>query len=214
VENLSPKQKVLLLDVLSRGGESWLKDLTKSQYDLKSHRQPLIVKGYVSETKEKFSGQGNVRTRAMVKISLTDKGWELLESLAEIPDIPQVKSYAEVKARIHSTLFKALKKRSLSLKGIFSEVATEASEAMTAETLLKKIAEIDRKLFMPGGGLRLAVVRQKLPDWPEDVVNALLADLQRRERLVLYRFDSPPTEEDTRAALMMAGEPRHYLYLT
>lgn len=70
-----------------------------------------------------------------------------------------------------------------------------------------------------GGGpkhrVRLADVRSKLADVPREQIDHVLMELQGQERLVLYRIDDPSDvrPEDKRAALMIAGNPRHILYL-
>ncbi len=62
--------------------------------------------------------------------------------------------------------------------------------------------------------VRLSELRRKLTASRESLDRALLA-LQEQGRLVLYRMDNPAeiTAEDERAALSIAGQPRHLVYL-
>jgi hypothetical protein len=68
---------------------------------------------------------------------------------------------------------------------------------------------------MPGGGIRLAEARRVLEGWSREEVDATLRGLQREGRLVLYPFDDPALigPADEAARLMIAGCPRHYMFL-
>jgi hypothetical protein len=67
----------------------------------------------------------------------------------------------------------------------------------------------------PGHRVRLSDLRHALSDVSRGDVDRTLLDLQRQEKLVLYRIDDPTDirPEDERAALMVAGNPRHIVYL-
>jgi hypothetical protein len=67
----------------------------------------------------------------------------------------------------------------------------------------------------PSRRVRLADVRRGLPDVGRDEMDRELLELQRKEKLVLYPIDDPTDiqPEDAEAALMVAGFPRHILYL-
>lgn len=70
-----------------------------------------------------------------------------------------------------------------------------------------------------GGKLRqrilLADLRRELADVPRDELDRVLLGLQEQERLSLHRLDNAMevTPEDDRAALSIAGNPRHFAYL-
>ncbi|HKU39281.1 MAG TPA: hypothetical protein VJR89_14065 [Polyangiales bacterium] len=63
--------------------------------------------------------------------------------------------------------------------------------------------------------VRLRELRARLPDVPKDKLDRELVELQNAGSLVLYRIDDPTDiqPEDERAALHVAGAPRHILYL-
>ena len=63
--------------------------------------------------------------------------------------------------------------------------------------------------------VRLSALRQSLGDIPRQELDALLLEMQQSERLVLYRHDNPVelSAADHQAALSIAGNPRHLVYL-
>jgi hypothetical protein len=63
--------------------------------------------------------------------------------------------------------------------------------------------------------VRLAELRTRLADVDRTAVDEALVELERKKRLVLYRIDDPMDigPEDEKAALFVAGFPRHILYL-
>jgi hypothetical protein len=52
-------------------------------------------------------------------------------------------------------------------------------------------------------------------DFPLENLRALLLELQKKDFLVLYRFDDPSMvkDDDKKAEIFVAGEPRHYFFL-
>jgi hypothetical protein len=213
-DKLKPKQKVLILDLMSRGGEDFLNNLQSIPYEFKEHRKPLIEEGILFEEKRKKVVDGKEKGGLLVKLSLTDKGWLLLQDLKDLPDLSQIKSYDQIKARIIQGVLSYISANNISFSQIFAKnIGTDVNQ-FDANTLLKTILSLDKNLFMASGGLRLSVLRKELINEPRDLLDKLLLELQTLDRIVLYRFDTPAREEDRKAALIIAGEPRHYLFVT
>lgn len=65
-----------------------------------------------------------------------------------------------------------------------------------------------------GKRIRLADLRNKVPA-SREVLDNLLQSMQQAGRVVLYKMDNPAevTPEDEQAALLIAGNPRHLVYL-
>lgn len=66
-----------------------------------------------------------------------------------------------------------------------------------------------------GKRVLLRDLRMRLGDVRREVLDHALLELQERERIVLYRLDNPAdlTPADEQAALLIAGNPRHIVYL-
>jgi hypothetical protein len=78
---------------------------------------------------------------------------------------------------------------------------------------------IERIGFELGGNqwqqrVRLSLLRAKLGDVPRATLDRTLLEMQRADRLVLYRLDNPRevNRADEAAALDIAGHPRHLAY--
>jgi hypothetical protein len=97
-------------------------------------------------------------------------------------------------------------------RGATFDGATEMNRSVTAEQIR------DACLELTGGKLRerirLAELRRKLPANRESLDRGLFA-MQASGTLVLFRMDNPAeiTEDDESAALFIAGNPRHLVYL-
>ena len=66
-----------------------------------------------------------------------------------------------------------------------------------------------------GKRVLLRDLRRRLGDVRREALDHALLELQERERIVLYRLDNPAelTPADEQAALLIAGNPRHVVYL-
>lgn len=77
---------------------------------------------------------------------------------------------------------------------------------------------LEESLDLAGGikrRVRLKDLRERLSDVGKEELDRELLSLQSAERLVLYRLDNPAevTRADEEAALFVAGNPRHIIYL-
>jgi hypothetical protein len=77
----------------------------------------------------------------------------------------------------------------------------------------------DAVLGLAGGRsrqrVRLAALRERLPELPRRELDSLLLAMQSDEQLVLYRLDNPAElrPADEQAALLIGTSPRHLVYL-
>lgn len=128
--------------------------------------------------------------------------------------LPNTQKAAPVLAAVLRRLGPFLERQAASLAEFASGDATSA--AFDQVDLAERIRLVGLQL---GGGprhrVRLAELRSRLANVERATLDATLLDLQRQGRLVLYRIDDPQDirPEDTQAALMIAGNPRHILYL-
>ena len=80
----------------------------------------------------------------------------------------------------------------------------------------KRILDAAVALGGRGTRIRIADLKRELPDIPSEEINKALLDLQRQDRLVLMRIDDPTDirPADKQAAITIAGNPRHIIYVT
>jgi hypothetical protein len=77
----------------------------------------------------------------------------------------------------------------------------------------------DTVLGLTGGRsrqrVRLAALRERLPELPRRELDSILLAMQSDEQLVLYRLDNPAElrPADEQAALLIGTSPRHLVYL-
>jgi hypothetical protein len=207
-------------DLFARGGSEFRKNMTEPECD-SADRKALIKLNLLAESKEKEIKNGKECGKELIKLNLTDFAWDFLGNNLRIPENQNLKHSRRVLERIVLVIANFLKNKNFTLADFFADHVSPPKEShksevkLTAERLLNDLKSLDRKHFMTGGGIRLAVLREVLKGYPKKTLDALLLELQAKERLVLYRFDTPSfiTPEDKKAALFVAEEPRHYIFL-
>jgi hypothetical protein len=220
-DELSKILIVYLIDLMSRGGSILLKDFKNPELDANKKRE-LIRHNLIAETKVPKE-----KSKALLNnISITDEGWAFLENYMDFPQQSGSKSVSLIFSRLMQRLSTGLPEN-ISIKSIFSSIPIpkttvspkQPTEQLNADKLhnhIRMIHKEKKQLLMPGGGLRVANLLKSLPDnFDLQTLRKLLLELQNRESLVLYRFDDPSMvkDEDKKAELFVAGEPRHYLFL-
>ncbi|MDR2200424.1 MAG: hypothetical protein LBR53_13440 [Deltaproteobacteria bacterium] len=208
-EELKPMLKVYLIDLLSRGGSIFQKDFINPAYKSDKKKELLKLK-LISE--EKSVLPGHIRT---TELKLTENGWKYLENNLSFPLKSGSKSVAVIFSRLLENISANVKSKNISFVDIF----TKTPNGLTPEKLLEKIRMISndhKSLFMPGGGLRISTLVKFLPGASSENIRFCLLELQKQGHLVLYRFDNPGmlTDEDRKALILVAGEPRHYMFIT
>ncbi|MDR2612466.1 MAG: hypothetical protein LBG06_06445 [Deltaproteobacteria bacterium] len=227
--DLKPMQTLLLLDLLSRGGEATLQDVNgKSGYDAKAVRAPLRELGLVREGKERVPGDKGRRPKTLTVLTLTDMGWAHIEGrlrvkgggLLELP--PASRKCAPIMARLLGILGSNMHDRDIAIGEILCPSPGQKPPPRphppatpTADAFYRMLTDLHASRQLPGGGLRIAAIRKAMPGITREETDRLLLDLQRQERVVLYSFASNEliTQEDRDAAVIVAREPRHVMYL-
>jgi len=154
-------------------------------------------------------------------VRATDVAWDWAGAHldATMPKSPHAKIVLE---NLLATLSEFLPKNELALADLVlagraspaSSVAHEESgNAHVRKRILAAIADI------AGGAskkrVRLSQLRERLGDVPRERLDQELLEMQAAHRLVLYRLDNPVevTPADQHAAVLVAGNPRHLVYL-
>lgn len=215
---ITPFLKVILIDLLSRGGTVLQKHFKPPEYET-NRKLELIHLGLISERKVPQT-KGNLVT----EISLTDKGWAYLNDNLDFPLNSGSKSVKVIFGRLLRQLSVKLHSKDLTIDKLFDSKTSPKppkppkAPLSTSEELLRHIQKIYREqksLVMPGGGLRIAKLWSTLEGLSLEKLRELLFDLQKKEHLVIYRFDDPGMlePEDKKAEIRIGGEPRHYIFL-
>jgi hypothetical protein len=216
-DDLSPVLKVYLIDLLSRGGSIFLKDFTKPSYSAPKRRE-LIKLGFISEEKIKIEPKQAPKS----VIEITEKGWSYLDNKLNFPEHSGSRSVSQIFSRLLERLSASFKEKNIPIKELFpSQILPAPAKPIaepTPEELLGHIRKLQREqpsLFMSGGGLRISNLQKTFHGLSLSRLHEHLLTLQKRDAIVLYRFDDPGlvNNEDRGAELRIAGEPRHYLFL-
>lgn len=233
-----PMQSLLLWSLATQQGSAWLADLKSSLAD-KSKRDPLIRAGLIAEEKQPRVRAGK-RTVQAIRLTLEEKGWAWL---ADHPDtaVSQSKAAADVLQALLKIVATYLEHNRLALAEFMTPEAAAPSEPLpigpipTAERvpvtayaeepddcadeqIESRIAQAYAELanFRSTARVRLANLRQRLSDLPDERVNAALQRMTRDGRVVLNRLDNPLeiTAEDEAAKLVTGlGDPRHIMHM-
>ncbi|WP_454914913.1 hypothetical protein [Xanthobacter sediminis] len=212
------REALLFLALLGRkDGGAFQKDLVPEPTP--ALRQPLERKGLVRRVRR---GRSNW-------IEVTDKGWDWAGThLAAV--LPEDAPGAGAVLRLWlSRLQDFLGARSLTLADLLApaEATAEVSAAPPASgptphpAAAADLPARIRTAYLAVTGGRLATrallkdIRPRLPDVPREVLDETLKQLQRDQAVILYRLDNSVelTEADHAAALHIAGEPRHILWI-
>jgi DNA-binding PadR family transcriptional regulator len=208
--NFSPKpiQTLYIWRLLVSQGEAWLSAIKPQLKPLL--RRELKEAGFITEEKRSTSK----RSKGLY-VQLTDQGWAWVSDNLDAP-LPS-RSTAAVPV-LHALLTKlkpVLKKHNIPLVEILAPA--EPIKPPSDGDLESRVREA---YFRLSGGkanvrVRLAQLRQALPDIGRDTLDELLLKLQRAEKLVLYSLDNPKeiSPEDVQAAIILAGFSRHIVYM-
>jgi DNA-binding PadR family transcriptional regulator len=209
--NFSPKpiQTLYIWRLLVSQGEAWLSDI-KPQLKPPLRRE-LKEAGFITEEK-----RSTPKGSKGLYVQLTDQGWAWATDNLEAP-LPS-RSTAAVPV-LHALLTKlkpVLKKHNIPLIEILAP-AEPIKPVGDGEELESRVHEA---YFRLSGGkanvrVRLAQLRQALPDVARDTLDRLLLKLQRAEKLVLYPLDDPQeiSPEDIEAAITLTGFSNHIIYM-
>ena len=147
----------------------------------------------------------------------TDAAWEWAGAHLDIK-LPKSQGAAAVLENLLSTLKSFLPRADLALADLF------ITESESGSGIQKDPAAVRNRIReaivdIAGGAtrkrVRLSDLRSRLDDLPRDRLDRELLEMQAGQRLVLYKLDNPAelTAADRQAALQVAGNPRHLVYL-
>ncbi|MFG1284414.1 hypothetical protein [Xanthobacter autotrophicus] len=216
---LKERQGLLLLTLLAHpDGAAAQKDLRPSPDP--GVRRPLERDGWIRTVKR---GRGNV-------IEVTDKGWDAggtaLQAL--LPEDADGAAAVLRAVLVRLDAFMATREVALSdLLGPQSGALPVPSSAVAGAPEAEEAGEgVDLRariraayLAVTGGRLNtralLKTLRPHLPDVPADALDTALKAMQADGTARLYRIDNrvEMTDLDRAAAVQIAGEPRHILWI-
>ena len=199
--DLSKNQHLVLLALLVQGGGAFQKDVKP---EIKAPaREALKRAGLVTTEK---------RGRKGVWIEVADKGWAYAaENLGA--DLPKSQAAAAILQAFLARLGAFLQAQEISLAEFLSPAGATRREAPLAERI--RAAYLD----VTGGKLNtralLRDIRARLPDVDRGALDAELLAMYRSEQAALMPEDDRRalTTADHDAALVVAGAPRHILWL-
>lgn len=211
----TPEQTFLILSMLFGETEEDREPFVKKLSIKAPARRALEEAGLIRLEKRKGGG----------RVMLEDEAWDFaMENLAgELPKTPRA---ARVLRAVLAKVQRSLQTQDQGLAGFVSGESQAAGSTIGDRPL-----EGDDQSRAPGEDqiraaclalthgqtkkrVRLSELRRKLSTSRETLDHLLLA-MQTEGRLVLYKMDNPAeiTPEDERAALSIAGQPRHLVYL-
>jgi hypothetical protein len=215
---------LFLWDLATRDGASWLIEV-KPKSIKASDRKILKGRGLIEESREKMTHRP--KSPMGIHVGLTEAGWGYLaESLGSAS--VNARSYAgsEIFDQFLARLSLFLKNRSLNLSEIFLSSPTAQASPDEPEPIDLSEALAMTKAYLnsirasgyrPGQGLLLADLRPQLPQIQDKLLDEALIELQKAKFLVLSDLRDDPsqlTEPIKKAALYVAGYPRHLIFLT
>ena len=198
-ENLTPRQQILLWDLVSRGGSALQKDLKP---DVKpADREPLVKGRHISVAKEKRA----------VRLTLEEHGWNFLASTAPSLSgqgskydrpilqfvLARMRAYAAVNHVAIATLFAPP-----------SPPPTSAVEPQIIDAFHAIAGRPARD------HVRLSALRAELPNIPRADLDAALLAMRRAGRANLMNLDNPrDIEAEREAALQGGNQTFHILWI-
>lgn len=214
---LKERQGLLLLALLARpGGAAAQKDLRPAPEP--AVRRPLEREGWIRTAKR---GRGNV-------IEVTDKGWDAAGAAlhALLPEDADGASAVLRAVLARLSAYMAVREVALSdllgpQAGAPAAPSTVAAGHEPGEPAHDDLPARIRAAYLAVTGGRLNTrallksLRPRLPDVPGETLDAALKAMQAAGAARLYRIDNRAemTEADRAAAVEIAGEPRHILWI-
>ena len=214
----NPKQALVLLGILFGRTEAEREPMqSKVKPELKPpEREPLIKAGLLEKE----------RRGAAQHLKATDACWEWASGHLGAP-LSSSPAASPILRNLLTQLQVFLNRRGLVLADVFAPDAEEPPQRSMDDNGRPEAdagddtpTRIRRAMLDLGKGrskqrVRLSALRERLGDVPRSQLDASLLEMQAATQLVLYRLDNPadlePADDD--AALLVAGNPRHLVYL-
>lgn len=218
--DIKPISILYLWLLVTRGGESLLKDITP---EFKAeNRRPLVAAGLLRE-------EGRP-----IRLTVTDAGWHHLATHVDAPLNTRSAAGIAVTQGLLGAMHRVMERDGYSLAELFSppspalpastptpaepEPATQTGDTGDADDdtglVWNRLAEKWDALQDADRGLRLEAVRPVFPDLSRERLDQALLALQRAGKIVVYPYDdgeriTPAVRE---AALTVNGRALHVLY--
>jgi hypothetical protein len=187
-------------------------------------RKALVDQGLLSQA----IGKSKKGARASF-LDLTDKAWAWAGHARDVEISASPAAQLALQGLLRR-LIPFLEQHDFALADLFrdGEVARHETSAVPiaptppAATFAKDSvrARVEHTCLSLAGGakksrVRLSALRKALPAISRQQLDTALIELQREQRLVLFREDNTPalTPEDHAAALLVGDSPRHLIYL-
>jgi hypothetical protein len=226
---LNPKQALFLFGLLFGRTDTEREPMqSKTRPDLDSREREALVKAGLLDKERRGRATHLLATDACWQWASTHLGAPLSKSAEASPVLrnllTQLEAFLEARGLALGDLFAPAAGAGVAGPDAHAHAEHTADEhaepdgtnAVEADTR----ARILSTLLALGGGrakqrVRLAALRERLAGVSRRTVDATLLELQHTEQLVLYRLDNPTelTPADDDAALLVAGQPRHLVYL-
>mgnify|MGYP001551716920 CR=1 FL=1 len=220
-ESMSPKLKLALLNLaFARSPEEQEQLVSRTKLRLADWR--AVEKQNLVELNEPVKRKGTF-------VRLSDGGW--LWAREHLTDEIGPRTRRKGKPAIvpqHTVLLenllaqvaRFLSERDVPLTEFVTASAASASsqrvvDAPRPAALTERVRKVALELGGVGQRVLLRDLRPRFADVDRAEFDRALLELQKAERAVLYRLDNTLelTPEDERAALLVAGNPRHVVYL-
>jgi hypothetical protein len=226
---ISPMQTLLLLDLLSRGGEAFLSDIKKPEYSLKEHRLPLIGLGLLEEREERRRDPahpgGKPKGKAIKLLSLTAGAYGHLALAMKGATPPGSPACGPVMSRLLARVSSFMDLNGLTVSDVYNDPPFKLASGDTGATpppkpyspppgareFSRMLKAFPRGLMTAGGGIMMSALKGHFRDMDPEDIDRLLIELQNDGEIVLYPSVLPLPEEKA-AAVLVGGDPRHMVF--
>jgi hypothetical protein len=231
----TPKQALCLIGMLFGQNEQEREPLqSRVRPELSPEDRTALVQAGLLETERRGRG---------IHLLATDAAWKWASEHLDMV-LPLSPAAGPILANVLSTLGQFLDRRGLVLADLVLQGAQPVSSPPVSSAPVSSAARFspipprppktidieqasaevrgricNTLLGLAGGRsrrrVRLAELRDRLPEVPRRELDALLLELQSEQQLVLYRLDNPAelAQADHEAALLVGGNPRHLVYM-
>jgi hypothetical protein len=222
MEPIKPLFLLFLWDLATHdNGEVWASEAKPSTFRTGTKERKILAElGLIEQFNEKNPDKPKIR--ALPRIRLTEVGWRYLADHMTDPINTASPAGTPILGQLLVRLSSFLSSRSLVLADIFisplkaDPKPTEPIPTDPLTVVKKRLLAIRETNYQPGLGVHLANLRPQWPDISAQALDEALLELQRQGFLDLSDLSDDPsllTDADKKAALWVAGRPRHLIFL-
>ncbi|MDR1607671.1 MAG: hypothetical protein LBT38_04595 [Deltaproteobacteria bacterium] len=211
---LKPLSHLYLWRLASNNSVGWLKDLKPALTP--SDRKILLSQGLIEENLAK---PDRPKARPAKQISLTEKGWDYLATNVSAPVNARSYCGSEIFGEFLVHLAKFLHDRSLTLSDIFIAGSGPTTSPDPIDPTLTVKERLDS--LRQGAAFPLLIFLKDFraslpPSLSADQATKALLELNAQGYLKLKSLSDDPSaynQDDEKAAIMLAGTPRHVIVI-